>query len=363
MSKYIEISHTVFNAPTDGAGEELDYITFVPNVVLQHDPSISADSFDWSFLEVQSNYKNATGHKTYATFSELGDSNKINPVFKLSNIQDGEVVFLDLGVEVTFSDGSKVDSRANITLYRGDPVNTSFVIQTQKNGRMIKEYIFESAIEKQILKANTGDRSFFVPTENTVQGKNLTISEYLSRKNDLESKGLTWGDVQDFDGIKNEDGEFDAPSDFAFSQSSSVQFVKNELALYSHGRSQDMTSISTLLYQNPSNFEEGLNDSPDPTLYLQALQNWYKSPPGFNTFVVPLFNPNVDDELKMYFPGRSAHGGGSQTKKTCKDVTVSFSWTPPTYPPDCPPGSAALICAGSTSFTFKYCVTTECTSC
>jgi hypothetical protein len=362
--KYIDISNTLFNAPFDSEGEQLDYITFSPCVTVYLDPGISITNYSWNFLEIQSNFKNATGLETDASINTIASGDTLNPVFRLSNIKDGEVVFLNLGFEFTFSDGDTRAGRVNITLYRGDPINTSFAIQTHKNGRLIKEYIYDRPIEEQMNTANSGDIKFFEEIYNTIQGQKLTISEYLIKKQRLAAEGKSWKDVAERDTFKDKDGNEVDPAtnnNDEYSYRTSVSFIKNELALYAHGRSQDLASIKTLFFQNPKNFFNA-NEAPNIQIYENALNNWLQAPPGANTFISPLINPYLGQKAKLYFPGRSSHGGGSGGK-TCTDVTVDFTWTPPTYPPDCKPGSGAFICQGSHSLTIPYCVQETCTSC
>jgi len=363
MSIFIDISNTLFNAQTDKDGQELDYITFVPCATVYHEDSVSVTNYSWTFLELQSTFKNAVGHETYASLSSIGDTNKINPLFKLSDIQQDEVVFVNLGLEVTLDDGSVFSERANITLYRGDPKNTSFAIQHQQNGRIVKEYIYDRAVEEQILAANIGDRNFFSEQSDTVQGMNYSISQYLSQKKYLKEQGLDWSAYSDRGPVKNKDGEINQASEETFTSRKATQFVKNELAFYAHGRKTDKTSISTLLYQNPANFQKNGTEAPDFGIYQIAVENWWESPPGFNTFETPLLNPTLGKSAKFYFPGRSSHGGGSSGPLFCWTDLITFTWTPPTYPPDCPPGDTSLICQGTATFSVPHCVPIICSSC
>lgn len=364
MNALIDISNTIFNCPTDKDGAELDYITFVPCATVYHPDSVSITNYSWTFLEIQSTFKNAVGHETFASLSTIGDTNKINPLFKISDLQADETVFLNLGLEVTLSDGSVVSEKANITLYRGDPKNTSFAIQHQQNGRIIKEYIYDAPVEEQILSANFGDIRFFTDLADTVQGRNYSISQYLSQKEQLESQGLDWSSVSDRGPVKKGEGTegVQPPSEDEYTTRRATSFAKNELAFYAHGRNVDKTSITTLLYQNPGNFMKNGTEAPDFGIYQLAIENWWQSPPGFNTFPLPLINPHLGEPAKFYFPGRSSHGGGSGNQFCWTDV-ITFTWTPPTYPPDCPPGDTSLICQGTLTFTVPYCIPWTCSSC
>ncbi len=333
---------------TKESGETESYVTIFP---IFSTTGFKPTTFNWQIIDVNSNFKNAQGFQSMATATFVGQSNTSNPIIKVNQIQDGEVIFINLFCEL--SDGATTKtSNSNQVAYRGDPINTAFTIFYSRNGKLTHEVVYDSPIELQILTANFDARGVFPNVGETAQGIKQTIGEHLF---DLESIDTT----KDLSSLSNanvrkqtKNGQETKVKTINFS------FVKDENLFYAHGRSLDDESIGTLLHQNPVNsFHTHVEREADPSYFMKAIDNKRTQNPGFNSFINPMLNPAmpVKTSVKLFFPGRSGHGANGPSNQGCGNTT--------TVPGGCPsyPASANNSSCNSSSNTSQgFCTQSPC---
>jgi hypothetical protein len=371
---YATIDSSLYKTCKDKDGESENKVIITPTLnMAQGDASrasdgtlLNIDTYYWEVLKVNSNYKNAINKQTFATVNALTSINQKFVAYEVSNIQDGEVVYIQIAcsikdsanpsylIDLDYEYGSKVIS--NQTVYRGDPVNTAFRIFTTKNGKIEQENIYDNAIERTIKIANKADRAFFSSIENTTNGSKENISEFLTR---WESKNSIGNETYTTQNTSIGSGGY------GLKTRGSVTFAKDEKVLYAHGRSLDLDSIESLLYQNPKNsIPEGTPEEADRGIYLQAMHNRRSQDSGYNSFLMPMFNPGFTSkgiQPRFYFPERSSHpAGNNNPNQKCGTAYADVTWTPPSYPV-CP--SNKPVCAGHKQITVPFCVDLPCQNC
>ncbi len=374
---YATIDSSLYKTCNDKDGESESKVIITPKLTVAQGEAAQApgggtilniDTYQWEVLNINSNYKNAINKQTYATVTPLTATNEKFVAYEVSNIQDGEVVFIQIACSIADSGnptallnydyeyGSKIIS--NQTVYRGDPENTRFRIFSTKNGKIEQEYIYDNAIERTIEIANKNDRSFFSKIENTANGGKENIAQFLTR-------------LQEVKGKSNYNESYSTKADrvgeggFGLKTRGSVSFAKEENVLYAHGRSLDLDSIESLLYQNPHNsVSRGAPQAPDLVHYVVALDNRRRQNSGYNAYIKPMLNPGWSTkgiQPRFYFPERSSHPAGNNNPgQHCGSVVVDVTWTPPAYP-RCP--SSHPSCVGYASTTIPYCFDLPCPNC
>ena len=349
---YATVDSSIYKSLLDKDGEEENSVVIAPRIHHNNGhyegTQINIDTYDWRIIKINSNFKNAVNYQSFAEVVPLTPTNQKNVAFKVKNIQDGEVVFIQIACfiedqgnvgaldDFDYEFGNGIYS--NQVAYKKDPINTKFRIWTTKNGKLIQDLIYDSAIEQTMQFANEARVNFFNKLEQTSNGSRESITEHLIRFEELKNNNADFSSIDTNDVLSvNSSGQYVTKS------KKSVAFIKDELAFYAHGRSLDEASIRTLLSQNPSNsITTGPRLKPDFALFVAAHQHRRRQSPGYNSYMYPMLNPAVSPKNSMendtfFFPGRSGHGGTGGGNQICGDVTADFTWTPPGYP-TCPGG-------------------------
>jgi hypothetical protein len=383
MVFYATIDSSIYKTCNDKDGESENSVVITPRLVFGKNcvwprlgSAIDIDTFTWKVLKVNSSFTNAINKQSFATITPLTSEDEEFVAYKVSNIQEGEVIYAQVGCAISDSGrpGALTDydykfgnvMMSNQVAYRGDPINTRFKIWTTSSGKLEEDYIYDAPIEKSIQLANSNWVHFFAEKEATANGSRENIHEFLDRWTNVNDSS------SDFKSRKNQ--TFVAGTNGAgnvYKKRTSASFARDETVLYAHGRSLDMESIRTLLYQNPSNsISRTAKLAPDFDLFIAAVHNRRRQNTGYNAIKNPLFNPFFipREPSLLHFPGRSGHAaGGNSTGQECGDVTYTYTWTPPGYP-ECPglsydSASPPGICDGSASTTKSFCYDTPCEEC
>lgn len=323
-SPQIVVGNCVVKTVEEEDGTAADFIHHIPLFTWMNFQPIA---YYWSIVGVHSNFKNAIGRSTNAE-ATISAENTLYPILKISNIKEGEVVFVDIMLECEGADGEYTANTGTITGYKGDPINTKFKIFYQKNGKLCSENIYDSAIEETMNRALGGFNGMQTKLVDTVQSNRQTISEYLSDYDTLVvNKSL--------DDLSKEAGSIKSKTLKGSQQKMRPivsSFIKDENAFYAHGRSIDKASVETLLYQNPANyFHKDFKKKPNNALLRAAYVNSYYQREGYSSFVNPMMNPFIPKKShNYYFPGRSGHGTTPPPLEQCENTPTGDD-DDPTY--------------------------------
>lgn len=347
--KYFNLSSSIYKTrpKQDGSGSNEGFVNVFPFASYH---GIAPNAYQWTILNVNSNFKNSTFYRSFAKAKFIGSSNVKNPLLKIRNIQEGEVIFVQLHLEVSDSQDT-LSKSCNIVAYRGDPVNSPFNVFYPKNGKLNMETVYDAAIEAQILTANFDSKKFFPAISETVQGGKETIGEHLKYLNSFSLEKDLSRLANAKAAKKQVNGE-----EISFERVN-FAFVKDELAFYAHGRSLDNDSILTLRYQNPRNFLYTKTEvKPERIHLIQAQEIKRKLQfPGFNSFINPMLNPYLTKgKAKIFFPGRSGHVASTANQGcTNDDSNVGGCQGYPSSGND-------STCPTSTSFSQGFCSEQRC---
>jgi hypothetical protein len=307
------VGNCVLKTVEEEDGTSADFVLHTPLFTWMNFVPVS---YSWTITGIHSNFKNAIGYSTNADAS-LSYPDEFYPQLKISNIKEGEVVFVELMLECDGQEGEYAVNLGTIMGYRGDPINTKFKIFYAKNGKLCFENIYDSPIEKTINTVLDGT-GMETNVADTVQGNRQTISEFLSEYDTLVVNKSLQELAEDVGATKTKtvQGQEKRLKPIVSS------FIKDENAFYAHGRSIDIASVETLKYQNPANyFHKGFKKKPNVSILQAAYKNSYYQREGYNAFVNPLLNPFIPDQThSYYFPGRSGHGTTPGDDEVCANT-------------------------------------------
>jgi len=346
--KYFNLSSSIYKTRPKQDGSNESFVNVFP--FASYSDSFKPNTFQWTVLNVNSNFKNSTFYKSYVNTKFIGPSNIKNPLLKIRRLQEGEVVFVQLHLEA--SDGQDTLSKAcNITAYRGDPVNSPFNIFYPKNGKLNMETVYDAAIEMQMLTANFDSKKVFPAISETVQGSKETIGEHLAYLEGLDLEK----DLSPLANSKSQKKQLNG-QEVKF-EKVNFAFVKDELAFYAHGRSLDNDSIDTLNFQNPRNFIYTKSEvKPEKIHVIKAYETKRKSQhPGFNSFINPMLNPYLTKgKARVFFPGRSGHVANTANQGCSNNNTTTGGCQ------GYPASSNNNTCASNTTFSQGFCSEQSC---
>ena len=324
---YLNLDSSLTKTVTEDDGTSANFAHIVPRY---NNLNFIPKSWTWTIISLHSNFKNSVHHQSYAKVEWEGTSDPFvtyrTPVLKVSQVQHGETVFVELLLECMSTEDKYVFNTCTQTVYRGNPVNTSFRIFYPKNGKLCTEIIYDQPIESQLLRANKS-RPLSARFGDTVQANRQTIDEYLSEY-DTQVTNVSELELINRDNTNKKVGGKDKRL-----KREVVSFVKEENAFYAHGRGIDIKSVSTLLHQHPNNyFHRNVELKPDLKLVAKAMSNRWAQRPGYNSFIMPMFNPNLPlKSTKMWFPGRSGHSATSNSGANCGNSTTNDGSCGPSY--------------------------------
>jgi len=348
---YLNLDSTVTKTVTNENGTTANFACSIPRFNALNFKPVSVS---WTIISVHSNFKNSVKYSSNAEASWKGEDGDLYtdanfPILDVKKIQNGEVVFVEILCEMMSDKDIYVFNTCTHSFYRGDPINTSFRIYYPKNGKLASEIIYDNPIEGQLISANEGKR-IGARLGDTVQSNRQNISEYLSEY------------AENVESLSNVDTSANRKQTKTINgQKKKVQtevwsFVKEENVFYAHGRSLDMKSISSLLYQNPANFFYKNSElKPNKGLLSKAMKNRLAQHPGYNSFLIPLPNPYLPTKTqRFYFPGRSGHTA-SNTGGNCGNTCSNDGSQGPTYE-----GQTQLANNSQTPTSQSFCGNNDC---
>lgn len=285
--QFLKIDNSVYKL----AGESTSQI-ILPTckfVGFSQDP----DVFLWSIGDIESNYLENRNESSFALATSLSSLNENKISIKVTNLSEGEVVFLPISLTISNStNGESASATSYNMIYRGNPRTVPISVKNVRNGRLCEFDLYEMTIEKKIYM-------------------------YNSSMNPIKLKSAGFSNIQD-----------------QYKDVSELNKTKTP------GTTLGVASSAGSLYPDPYNPQGSPFTEVNPALD-RALSDDLRAnqPPGYNAPNVPFSPPSRT--VLMDFPGRSSHlvqvplvPGGLTTPTSPGPVAIPY--------PSCP------VCTTST---------------
>ena len=251
--QFLKLDNSVYKL----AGESTSQI-ILPTykfVGFSQDPNI----FLWSIGDIEGNYLENRNESSFAAVTSLNSLNENKVALKVTNLSEGEVVFLPISLTVmSTSTGENASATAYNMIYKGHPRTVPVTVKNVRNGRLCEFDLYEMTIEKKIYV-------------------------YNSSLNPVKLKSAGFSDIQD------------QYNDISTLDTSTTP-----------GMGLSVASSAGSLYPDPYNPQGSPSTETNPGAD-RALSDYLREnqPPGYNAPNVPFSPPS--STVLMNFPGRSSH--------------------------------------------------------